>query len=106
MCRRAPFTIPTVTETILGRHEEWMLGQKVVRPKDDPKLRPKDQPDSYRFNPRLPKFGVVIKTHKRGRPTLPGTIWHSEHHAIIDLDHEGAYSHDNSFREFMARHIQ
>ena len=43
---------------------------------------------------------------QRGRPTLPGTIWHSEHHAIIDLDHKGAYSHGNSFREFMARHIQ
>ena len=66
ICRRAPFTIPTVTETILGRHEEWMLEQKMVRPKDDPKLRPKDQPDSYRFNPRLPKFGVVIKMHKGG----------------------------------------
>lgn len=38
----------------------------MVRPKDDPKLRPKDQPDSYRFNPRLPKFGVVIKMHKGG----------------------------------------
>ena len=70
----------------------------MVRPKVDPKLRPKDQPDSYRFNPRLPKFGVVIKMHKGGDQRFlarSGTVSTSQLSIWIM---EGAYSHGNSFK--------